>query len=72
MKAVITSMSLMIVFVCSVVTYAQDNSSKRGRGLDESSIRKKKVLYINSYHSGYEWSDGIEKGILEVFKINNL
>jgi len=23
----------------------------------------KKVLYVNSYHKGYPWSDGIEKGI---------
>jgi len=23
----------------------------------------KKILFINSYHAGYEWSDGIEKGL---------
>lgn len=23
----------------------------------------KKVLYVNSYHAGYHWSDGIEKGV---------
>ena len=27
---------------------------------------KKKVLYINSYHHGYRWSDGIRKGITDV------
>ncbi|MDY6992978.1 MAG: ABC transporter substrate binding protein [Pseudomonadota bacterium] len=26
----------------------------------------KKILYIDSYHLGYEWSDGIRRGILEV------
>jgi ABC-type uncharacterized transport system substrate-binding protein len=26
----------------------------------------KKLLWVDSYHQGYEWSDGIEKGILEV------
>lgn len=29
----------------------------------------KKVLFINSYHQGYEWSDGIEKGVLKSFGI---
>ena len=27
----------------------------------------KKVLYVNSYHEGYPWSDGIEAGLHEVF-----
>jgi ABC-type uncharacterized transport system substrate-binding protein len=27
----------------------------------------KKVLYVNSYHEGYAWSDGIEAGLHEVF-----
>jgi ABC-type uncharacterized transport system substrate-binding protein len=26
----------------------------------------KKILFINSYHEGYEWSDGVEKGIHNV------
>jgi ABC-type uncharacterized transport system substrate-binding protein len=28
----------------------------------------KKVLYIDSYHEGYEWSDGIQRGVQEGFK----
>ncbi len=28
---------------------------------------KSKVLYVNSYHRGYEWSDAITKGILDTF-----
>ncbi|WP_164969817.1 ABC transporter substrate-binding protein [Arcobacter sp. F2176] len=31
----------------------------------ENLIAKKKVFYINSYHSGLYWSDGIEKSIKE-------
>ena len=27
----------------------------------------KKVVYVNSYHEGYPWSDGIEAGLHEVF-----
>lgn len=25
---------------------------------------KEKILYVNSYHKGYDWSDGIEKGLI--------
>lgn len=28
----------------------------------------KKVVYVNSYHEGYPWSDGIEAGLHEVFE----
>ncbi len=30
---------------------------------------QKKLLYINSYHAGYSWSDDIEKGLLKALKI---
>jgi len=30
------------------------------------SFRGKKILFVNSYHEGYEWSDGIETGVREV------
>lgn len=33
--------------------------------------QKPKVFYVNSYHKGYEWSDGIESGLLEVLKISS-
>lgn len=26
-------------------------------------LKIKRFLFINSYHAGYEWSDGIEKGL---------
>ncbi len=32
-------------------------------------MTKKKVVYVNSYHKGYSWSDSIQKGILDVFNI---
>lgn len=28
----------------------------------------KKVLYIDSYHEGYDWSDGITRGIMKTFE----
>ncbi len=32
-----------------------------------SALIKKKVFFVNSYHRGYDWSDGITKGILDSF-----
>jgi ABC-type uncharacterized transport system substrate-binding protein len=29
-------------------------------------LKGKKILWVDSYHQGYEWSDGIENGIREV------
>ncbi len=33
-----------------------------------SNYAGKKVLFVNSYHEGYEWSDGIEAGLQDVLK----
>jgi ABC-type uncharacterized transport system substrate-binding protein len=32
----------------------------------------KKVLFINSYHQGYEWSDGIEEGAAKVLRASGV
>jgi hypothetical protein len=32
-------------------------------GMSSVSADSPKVLFINSYHPGYEWSDGVEKGL---------
>ncbi|WP_020587881.1 ABC transporter substrate-binding protein [Desulfobacter curvatus] len=34
------------------------------------STAQKKLLYINSYHKGYQWSDGIEKGLFKALGID--
>lgn len=31
-----------------------------------STYAGKKILFVNSYHEGYEWSDGVEKGVHDV------
>lgn len=33
------------------------------------SATKRKLLYVNSYHQGYSWSDGIESGLLKALSI---
>jgi ABC-type uncharacterized transport system substrate-binding protein len=35
------------------------------------SAEQKKLLYINSYHKGYKWSDDIEKGLLKALQISD-
>jgi ABC-type uncharacterized transport system substrate-binding protein len=34
------------------------------------SAQKKKLLFVNSYHKGYKWSDDIEKGLFKALKIS--
>ncbi len=36
------------------------------------SAKRSKVFYVNSYHKGYRWSDGIEKGLLRALAIHPL
>ena len=31
--------------------------------------QKHRILYVNSYHRGYQWSDDIEKGLLKALSI---
>lgn len=47
---------LAVVFVLSLVFAASAQVSAKD-------YNGKKILYIDSYHQGYAWSDGIEKGI---------
>ena len=37
-----------------------------------SAVAKKKVLYVDSYHAGYEWSDGVTEGITTVMQDKNV
>jgi ABC-type uncharacterized transport system substrate-binding protein len=32
-------------------------------------FEKKKILYVNSYHSGYQWSDEIETGLIKALDV---
>ncbi|WP_321418637.1 hypothetical protein [uncultured Desulfobacter sp.] len=49
---------LGIKFPMTLMDYAQLVTAER-----------KKLLYINSYHKGYQWSDSIEKGLLKALGI---
>jgi len=54
-KTVRSLLTLTLVFGSLYASQAQD-------------LKGKKVFYINSYHVGYTWSDGIEAGIQTVLK----
>lgn len=45
-------MKNIVLFLLLIISFSYSNE-----------IESKKVLYINSYHEGYTWSDGIEKVI---------
>ena len=52
-KTVMTYAMCAILSTSSIMVHADD-------------IAGKKVLFIDSYHTGYKWSDGITKGIQDV------
>lgn len=68
-RRIIICISLLIFFMgCS------DSPEKSGKDNAKqlavqraASPAKKKVLFVNSYHRGYDWSDGITQGILDTF-----
>ena len=55
--------TIVILGVCCVSPYS---------AAEDFSYDGKKVLHINSYHSGYPWSDGIERGIKSRFLVENV
>lgn len=60
----------VLLILLSVALAACGTTEKSESSSDESdasgNYAGKKVLFVNSYHAGYEWSDGIETGIHSV------
>ncbi|MGF1707388.1 diguanylate cyclase [Enterovibrio baiacu] len=52
----------------TTVVFSAFNASANSSLLPDS----KHVLYINSYHQGYAWSDGIEKGVRETLAATSM
>jgi hypothetical protein len=46
---------LLIIMILGCLNQAEQETTK-------NNYEGKKVLFINSYHSGYEWSDGVQRG----------
>jgi hypothetical protein len=51
---------LLLIFLTGIATTAMAEDSE---GDLKSSLRGKRILWVDSYDSDYEWSSGIEKGL---------
>lgn len=63
---------LLVILVtgCSPAIPAMDSPEDAAPGQENNAgpdYAGKKVVYVNSYHEGYPWSDGIEASLHEVF-----
>lgn len=56
-------MWVILLFACDVLTAGEE-----GPVVDGGGWIGKKILWVDSYHEGYEWSDGIERGIRGVLE----
>ncbi len=63
--------SLLLRFVV-VVSLLLTSLQSLGDAADNHGYAGKKILYINSFHAGYAWSDGIERGIRSRFLIEDV
>ncbi|MEJ2154920.1 MAG: ABC transporter substrate binding protein [Desulfobacteraceae bacterium] len=67
----ILSLSFLLTLACGEKDKKEVQKNKTRTGTLEKNLAKpkKKVLFVNSYHAGYAWSDGIIKGVLDTFNI---
>jgi len=59
----------IIISGCAPANSATDPAADPALDQDSNTQQKyagKKILWVNSYHTGYPWSDGIEAGLHEV------
>ncbi len=67
-KVIVILLGLILLAIISGCTSTQ--SQTKNVIVSEKPIQPfegKKVLYVDSYHEGYEWSDGITRGIENIF-----
>jgi ABC-type uncharacterized transport system substrate-binding protein len=68
--AVITMLAVTWIPILTDQALAvQESGGRKASTISEKALGGrcgKKVLWVDSYHQGYEWSDGIENGIREV------
>jgi hypothetical protein len=54
----------LVLAACNSTTSAAPSTTPAaGQAATAPSYAGKKILFVNSYHEGYEWSDGVEKGL---------
>ncbi len=60
-------MIMLILISCSDAPKSKQPAPTETSVKEAVAAPKKKVLFVNSYHPGYDWSDGITQGILDTF-----
>lgn len=69
--AVQVIVSLCIVTAALLIAGCTDKPGteevRKPQTAKKASSEKKKVLFVNSYHRGYKWSDGISEGAMDSF-----
>ncbi len=53
---------IFAIVICTFAAFAFGSSAQA------QNFAGKKVLYVDSYHEGYEWSDGIQRGVQQGLK----
>ncbi len=59
----------LLIFLAYAITLNWEKTNPKANQTYAGGYEGKKILYINSYHEGYEWSDGEEKSVKSV--LNN-
>ncbi len=57
---------ISILKLAKVIGQEEREHIRSSGKLDDFDFTKKKILWVDSYHKGYEWSDGIERGIQDI------
>ncbi len=72
-KGFLGSITAVVIIVCIFTFFKSNQSSSLPAQADASQLLlkpeniKPKVLFVDSYHKGYLWSEGILEGVLSVF-----
>lgn len=59
---------ILLTTISGCVTTEKQEGLVSDDEITTKSYEGKKILYIDSYHEGYEWSDGITRGVVETLK----
>jgi len=66
-------LSLLFIFslapLCVVAGQVSSSQSSTLVAVSDNAVSKKKLLFVNSYHKGYLWSDNIETALMQTLGI---
>lgn len=65
----VVTVSICLTLLCLSCSPPSDSNRTQEAGRESTApdpLEGKKILYVNSYHKGLPWSDGIESGIRDV------